>query len=228
MKRKSSPPAKLDPAFYTRLAKQAGLKDTSLPFEGLPPDASKKPEWKYWQSPRRVKPWEAAALSLELDPFAVTYEDREKKFLYWRSGELISRFKLIIHDLESCRETVGVPIHERTLEIAEFSRWAISIGWEVPAMLKRYAKASPAPRAANGWPWGQFNTKLLEDLAAAAKEFWATWDGEQGTAPKTDAVVKWLMDKRGLSQNIASAIATILRADSLPSGPRKKAKQQKG
>lgn len=73
------------------------------------------------------------------------------------------------------------------------------------------------------WPWGSHQTKALEDLDAAAREFWVAYDpaNPKTTAPKSDSVVVWLEKERGVSNAKAKAIASMLRPDDLPTGPRK-------
>ena len=72
------------------------------------------------------------------------------------------------------------------------------------------------------WPWGYHNTKLLGHLEDAAREFWLKYDpqNQKLTAPKRDEVINWLK-ARNVSNQMATAIATILRPDDLPNGPRK-------
>jgi hypothetical protein len=71
------------------------------------------------------------------------------------------------------------------------------------------------------WPWGAYETKLLRDLAEAAERFWVRYDpADTTTAPTNEDVIAWLED-RGVSNNLAKAIASILRAEGLPPGPRK-------
>lgn len=71
------------------------------------------------------------------------------------------------------------------------------------------------------WPWGAHSTQLLEHLAAAAQRFWVNVDPrDHTTAPKNEDVEAWLRE-RGVAQRNAEVMATVLRDDSLPSGPRK-------
>ncbi|MCZ8107625.1 MAG: hypothetical protein O9972_58405, partial [Burkholderiales bacterium] len=60
----------------------------------------------------------------------------------------------------------------------------------------------------------------LKALAAAADRWWKRYDPTDATtAPTNDAVVEWLRKEfpdPPMSANIASAIATILRAPSVP------------
>ncbi|MCL2872598.1 MAG: hypothetical protein FWF41_06445 [Betaproteobacteria bacterium] len=68
------------------------------------------------------------------------------------------------------------------------------------------------------WPWGTYETKLLRDLAAVVDRFWVkNYDpSDENTAPKNEDIVRFLKETRGVdSNNIAKAIATILRKDGL-------------
>lgn len=70
------------------------------------------------------------------------------------------------------------------------------------------------------WPWGDYETDLLRLLAAAAEKHWRLYDpNDASTAPKNATVVAWLKD-RGVADRNAQVMATILRADGLPTGPR--------
>ena len=74
--------------------------------------------------------------------------------------------------------------------------------------------------AGGRWPWGEHETELLKLLADAAKRFWVNFDpANNETAPKNEDVSNWLKE-RNVSGRNADAIATILRADGLPTGPR--------
>ena len=72
------------------------------------------------------------------------------------------------------------------------------------------------------WPWGNHQTELLGHLEEAAREFWTGYDPQnaKATAPKNDTVISWLKERK-VSDQMARAIATMLRADDLPTGPRK-------
>ena len=78
-----------------------------------------------------------------------------------------------------------------------------------------------AATAENKWPWGNYETELLRKLAAAAERFWKLYDqADPTTAPTNQAVIKWL-ESQGVAGRNAQVMATILRADGLPTGPRK-------
>ncbi len=70
------------------------------------------------------------------------------------------------------------------------------------------------------WPWGDYETDLLCKLASAAEEWWSTYDpARPATAPTNQEVKDWLVGQ-GVSDRVAENMATILRADGLPTGPR--------
>ena len=76
---------------------------------------------------------------------------------------------------------------------------------------------------AGKWPWGNHETEKLRHLEAAARQFWVNYDPDDPTSAETnETVVTWLMTERGVtSRHAAETIASILRADGLPTGPRK-------
>ena len=70
------------------------------------------------------------------------------------------------------------------------------------------------------WPWGAHDTENLRHLDAAARKWWTLYDpSDPSTAPTNNMVAEWLQE-RGLSKEKAKAIASILRADGLATGPR--------
>lgn len=85
--------------------------------------------------------------------------------------------------------------------------------------IKELEAVQPATPAALP-PWGKHDTTLLKHLAAAADRFWTNYDpSDNTTAPKNSEIVDWL-EGRGVAKRTAEAMATILRADGLPTGPR--------
>ena len=72
------------------------------------------------------------------------------------------------------------------------------------------------------WPWGSHHTTALGYLEAAAKRFWLHYDPtDNTTAPTNEEVSNWLKSEYGVSSTLANSIASILRPDGLPTGPRK-------
>jgi hypothetical protein len=90
------------------------------------------------------------------------------------------------------------------------------------AELRARVEAEPRlPVSPERWPWGSHETALLRHLAAAAEKLWGLYNPDDpSTAPTNQQVVEFLQG-RDASQRTAEVMATLLRADSLPSGPRK-------
>lgn len=85
-----------------------------------------------------------------------------------------------------------------------------------------FASRTKKEAAVREWPWGKYETELLRHLSAAAKNFWNLYDPDDiSTAPTNAQVADWLRKECKVSDRIAQSMATILRADDLPSGPRK-------
>lgn len=67
---------------------------------------------------------------------------------------------------------------------------------------------------------GGHRTTLLVHLAVASRHWWANFDpSDNTTAPTNQTVSDWLV-LRGIGKVMADKMATILRADGLPKGPR--------
>ncbi|MDZ5457890.1 hypothetical protein [Azohydromonas lata] len=85
---------------------------------------------------------------------------------------------------------------------------------------KLHEASQTAAKFHEGWPWDLHETELLRHMAAAAERFWVRYDpSDSTTAPTNEAVSTWLQG-RGVSKRTADTMATILRADGLPTGPR--------
>lgn len=109
----------------------------------------------------------------------------------------------------------------------EISRWLTENG--MTSVYRFNLEQTGAAREVHGrWPWGKHHTELLGHLEAAALEFWINYDPQNAktTAPKNETVIAWLKarkvpgQKRMVSDQMAQAIATMLRLDGLPPGPR--------
>lgn len=87
--------------------------------------------------------------------------------------------------------------------------------------LKRIAGGKPANGSTHGARWPRHDTQQLTALRLAAVKFWSNFDPrDPETAPTNAAVVEWLQSEQNISRSSAEAMATILRADGLKSGPR--------
>jgi hypothetical protein len=112
------------------------------------------------------------------------------------------------------------------LETQQFRRQVIVNWLKAIGMNSVYSfelgQSSSVATSAGPWPWGRHHTAALDHLEAAAKRFWVNYDPKDDTTAPINAVVsEWLQTERKLSKSLANSMATILRADGLPTGPRK-------
>lgn len=111
----------------------------------------------------------------------------------------------------------------------EMARWLLVVGISPAYQFRKLP--DPAPQATDSaatpvgrWPWGSHHTEALGHLEAAALRFWGAdyYDpADKGTAPLNEDVSGWLQKERGVSKTLATAMASMLRLDGLPTGPRK-------
>lgn len=149
----------------------------------------------------------------------------------YRSFELASLTlnglcRTLQHDQEDTNSTDWLTNDQRSaFGNQAFSREAIA-DWLTANGLDsvyQFALDDSSVRRKNHWPWGDYSTVMLEHLEAAAKKFWVLYDtSDPSTAHTNEEVIDWLEKKRGMSRKKAEAIASILRADDLPHGPRRK------
>ncbi|MEG1971253.1 MAG: hypothetical protein RR101_14170 [Burkholderiaceae bacterium] len=93
------------------------------------------------------------------------------------------------------------------------------VGAEIQALRK---SACTSQNAARGPRWPNHVTKKLEALRLAALRFWGdNYDPAQpDTAPKNEVVAEWLQTAHGIGATPATEMASILRPDTLRTGPR--------
>lgn len=113
-----------------------------------------------------------------------------------------------------------------------FIDWAHSKGVDIPWLVASsqeiedegvdsMAIDSPLVEDQRKWPWGNYETRLLETLALAVEKFWVRYDPDDiSTAPTNETVEDWLIKDQGLAKRTAEVMATILRADNIRPGPR--------
>jgi|GEM_PF-3350704 len=126
-------------------------------------------------------------------------------------------------------ESIPLDVEKIIVRVTDFVTWAVDSGWELPEEFScsnargGYPVAPEELQVGGGtkWPWGDYETELLRELAAAADHFWRLYDPTDGTtAPTNTQVIEWL-ESRGVAKRTAEVMATILRADGLPTGPRR-------
>ena len=203
----------------------------------------KKAAWNHWSQMRTARLWECVALSMNIDPRSTTLDflksgpdgyDLDRPFQRERA-HFRSRLDIALshygHD-PLLQPEEGYPERRCSVfRVASFAAWARSFGWQVPKELAELAEAVEpttegsdrrgAAPGSNRWPWGGYETELLRRLAEAAEKWWKYYDpGDPTTAPTNAQVERWLRD-RGVASRTAEIMASILRADGLPTGPRK-------
>ena len=104
-----------------------------------------------------------------------------------------------------------------------FSRHVVADWLDAIGLASTYQFRLGHPSAVIGhWPWGDHHTAVLGHLETAARRYWVNYDpADSGTAPTNETVSNWLVTERKVSKKMADSIASMLRVDDLPTGPRK-------
>lgn len=111
-------------------------------------------------------------------------------------------------------------IELQRFERTEIVRWLTQNNLPSIYVFDRGGEAPALP--AQRWPWGDYQTEALKHLEAAAIRFWVNYDPTDATtAPTNVKVSEWLQTDRNVSKTMADSIASMLRPDGLPTGPRK-------
>jgi hypothetical protein len=85
----------------------------------------------------------------------------------------------------------------------------------------QHSASLQTPAAPTSARWPAHETKKLTALRLAAVKFWSNYDPAQpDTAPKNETVVDWLQREHGIGATPAAEMASILRPESLRTGPR--------
>lgn len=190
------------------------------------PWALRKPDWNTWKSVKQARLWQAVALACDVDPanfqlfdnpqLARLFKEPPRQFddlLVMAKGSIGANgiLKLISRSDEG--------LEESEVKLSNFATWLKSIQHKLPAQFPWLSE--PITLSNMDWPWGRHETDLLRKLAAAAQRFWSNYDpADPTTAPTNQQVIDWLKGQ-GVSERTAEIMATILRADGLPTGPRK-------
>lgn len=188
--------------------------------------ANPKPDWHRWKNTKRLRLWQAVALSLNIDPDSLAVAGSPDTMLPMginAPAEFLDRLEtakvaLVSRQIKRLGDSHGKP-KAYDVDLASFCAWAASFDMPLPLDFPKFAVEETAHLS--GWPRGRYDTKLLRDLAAAANKFWKNYDPEDpSTAPTNQKVIDWLVGERKVAKRAAAIMATILRADGLPPGPR--------
>lgn len=191
--------------------------------------------WRKWSRMRFACLWEAVALHCYLDPRYMTkasikyIDDLPSGSAARFYQERISIACQYVSDgvLKSRRDPEYPDLNLWSVRLSDYAQWAQELGMPLPPEFPR-APTSKTSRdeAPVKWPWGTHDTLMLGHLVAAGNHFWkpvsegGNYDPERPTTAKSNKEVAAWLFKRTNSDNISKAMATILRADNLPPGPR--------
>jgi hypothetical protein len=117
-------------------------------------------------------------------------------------------------------EVYQATAYQMRLVLADCAEWASRNGCairpDLAALLEPSATKETVPPTVN------YTTPQIELLNAAIKRFWSNHDpNEPDTWPTNEQVTDWLIE-RGVSKTKASAMASIMRSENIPSGRRPK------
>ena len=211
------------------------------------------PDWAEWNMRPVVRLWEAAVLSVDVEPLSFVSVRDGNPVLggpIRLSSEAQHRSLLDQSDLDALHQSVDARIDTLLSATAvgllgpvlladSREYWKGYLATDVLSYLRRADVRAPRDwkpttlgyvLGAGHWPWGDYDTKLLRVLAEAVHEWWSTYDAEDSdTAPLQSEVTAWI-EKR-LTQDeyqnpgtLAGYMATIIRHEKAPVGRRKKSR----
>jgi hypothetical protein len=182
-------------------------------------------DWSYWGNLVAVRLEAAVLLSCGIDPRGMG----EGEIRQIPSAS--SRYQIARSHMQQGALPTHATVEDRYyghgvgtgVKLTEFRTWGESLPapFTFPDEFPKAARSEPAAAPASRWPWGEHETELLRKLAAAAERFWKRYDpSDATTAPTNETIVAWLKEQ-GVADRNAQVMATILRADGLPTGPRR-------
>lgn len=186
---------------------------------------SPHPDWQQWERKRKAKLWQVVALLCELEPARLESRGTPGKLdpLFVQSPpKFNSLLALAITGIGAglFKPDKLDPEHleESEVDLTVFASWASATGLAFPDGFPWQPEMNIQ---VTGWPWGRYETDLLKKMARAVDLFWKNYDSTDPTsAPTNQQVIAWLV-KQKVAKRTAEIMATILRADGLPTGPRK-------
>lgn len=186
-----------------------------------------KPNWPDWNRVSRCPLWEAVTLACDVDPsifqpYGLSPEAAPDSYttpVPSNVQNLLALAKIAVGSgALKLLPAKSTSLMQRQVELSHFTTWLRMLGHDTPSGFPWTARELLSGEFQ--WPWGSYQTKSLQLLALAADKFWKNYDpSDHATAPKNETVVAWLMCN-GVSSRRAEIMASLLRADDLPTGPR--------
>ena len=129
--------------------------------------------------------------------------------------------RLVLRQFDESLLAARSEVSRAKLSPEEVVGWAQLCRLQPPQALIDAMGDFAQPVFSDTWPWGNYETEELRQLAATAEKWWKNYDpSEPDTAPTKQEVTRWLKG-RGVEGRAADRIDTILRAKDLPKGPRR-------
>lgn len=203
----------------------------------------RKPRWQVWMQRPEWELWEAVALSLNIEPEQVVPNPTAwmgSEHPFSESEEFRDRLETLRRNLENpgvskvgaskVRSQRNSEWWQRTISATRFVSVATQFSWPIPEALNNLLASAPQVDKSNRWPWGDYETKLLNVLAEAVHQWWSTYDeNDPDTAPRQSDVSKWIEERLTQSGTenagtLAGYMAIVIRHENAPVGRRKSAR----
>lgn len=174
------------------------------------------PDWNYWTNLADATLDELVCLSLDLDPIQYLGEEPDASRIVKMTLGLAryhSRLGIAENNAQAGILPTRINVKPYRACFSDFVCWANNLkpAWELPEALKSAAELHrPPPGRCGKWPWGDYETPLLQILAEAVNHFCLA-----GDYPKKGEVVDWVKERiceAGLqsSDTLADKIETII------------------
>lgn len=201
------------------------MNDDGTPNFEQDPWAFRRPAWDEWKSVERARLWQAVSLACNLDPsnFTIHKNPQLNRFfthppLQFEDLLLMAKGNIGASGILKLVSKSTEGLEESEVRLSNFVTWLKSIKHQTPTEFPWQHEAITFSNM--DWPWGRHETDLLRKMAAAADKFWTLYDpNDPTTAPTNQQVIDWLKGQ-GVATRTAEVMATILRIDGLPTGPR--------
>lgn len=178
-------------------------------------------DFEYWNKKQYWEIFEAGALIEGIDPRIFDSERRENQSVLGPRYAFsdFPEFQRTMHDLIRLARANEIR-HIEDIDNPDMPMfWAVRPKKIRSLFPEAFNDQKPAIEVQTVNPT-KHNTNLLSQLDAARVKFWDNYDPtDTTTAPRNEDVKSWLVSN-GVSKTIAASMATILRADGLPTGPR--------
>ena len=150
-----------------------GFKAYGVTTRITPP--AKTPDWDFWLNMPEVKLWQAVALSMNIDPDSLkhsgtawmagpgkwsiftndSFSSSEQQIIFDKRLRLLVANKSVKNGFSPGTLSMDDPAYHSVRQ-SEFSPWAQSIGWDIPAelaaMARKHGEQAGAPAAQNDAP----------------------------------------------------------------------------